>query len=309
MKISTIIPTYNASRYICQCIDSVLNQTYSQHEIIVVDDGSTDNTYELLQGYSKVIKYIYQENSGPSSARNRGIEVSTGDWLAFVDSDDVWMPDKLEKQVKCISKNRDYVLVVSDMYEGNDPSCTKAPIFEKFDDIKEGFIFDRLLKSSYIYTPTVLVNKDIVKEFNGFDTKLNMLEDLDLFLKIAYKYQIGVVNEMLVFRRRHDQNISKSLGSLDRRAMFWRKVLVDYPSISATQSESVKKHISDSIWASGYDYFDKYIMNEARARFVNSIIRQYRILGSIKYIIMTFIPITLLKYLRGYFYKSGLKPE
>ena len=301
MKISVIIPAYNSAAYINECIESVLSQTYKAHQIIVVDDGSTDDTSNIIAKYKNKIEYVYQPNSGPSCARNTGIELSTCDLIAFMDSDDAWMPDKLEKQVNYIRNNPDFKLVVTDMFEGPYFDCERKSAFSNFEGIVEGFIFERLLKSSYIFTPTVLVEKRVLLEFKGFDITMNMMEDLDLFLKIAHKYEIGVLNELLVFRRRHGQNISKSLGALDRRAWFWQKVLRDYPELTDEHIKLVVSHINRSVWGSGYDYFDKYMMEEARSRFIESFAANYNRVQSLKYILMTFFPDSVIRFMRNTF--------
>jgi len=100
--ISVIIPTYNRDEFVTKAVDSVLSQSYTSYELIVVDDGSTDNTREVLKPYMDRISYIYQENAGVSAARNAGIMAASGRWIAFLDSDDTWMPDKLARQIQCL---------------------------------------------------------------------------------------------------------------------------------------------------------------------------------------------------------------
>jgi glycosyltransferase involved in cell wall biosynthesis len=112
-KVSVIIPTFNRCSIITDAIESVLRQTYSQYEIIVVDDGSVDTTKETVSKYGSNIKYIYQENAGPSAARNTGIRHAKGDLIAFLDSDDVWREDKLALQVACFTDNPRVGIVVS----------------------------------------------------------------------------------------------------------------------------------------------------------------------------------------------------
>ena len=109
--VSVIIPTYNSSQYIKEAIDSVLAQTYKNFEIIVIDDGSTDNTKEVLAPYLSVIKYIYKNNGGPASARNRGIKEANGEFVAFLDADDVWKPDRLARGVDILDQRPEVGLI------------------------------------------------------------------------------------------------------------------------------------------------------------------------------------------------------
>ena len=114
--VSVIIPTYNRAKYITSAIDSVLSQTYNNIEIIVVDDGSNDSTREVLYRYGNKIRYVYQENLGVSAARNRGIELSKGEWIAFLDSDDVWFPKKLSVQMEHISERPEIDVHVTNVF-------------------------------------------------------------------------------------------------------------------------------------------------------------------------------------------------
>src|SRR5690349_3602213 len=104
-KVSVIIPTYNRAQFIARAVDSVLEQTYKDFEIIVIDDGSSDNTQEILKAYEGKIRYVYQQNKGISAARNRGIQEAKGEYIAFLDSDDVWKPEKLSVQVAILDVN------------------------------------------------------------------------------------------------------------------------------------------------------------------------------------------------------------
>ena len=114
-KVSVIIPTYNRSKYVTKAIDSVLAQTYRDFEIIVVDDGSTDNTKEVLKPYTDRIKYLYQENTGVSAARNAGIRAAGGQWIAFLDSDDEWLPEKLSIQMDYLSRHNEIVAFITNV--------------------------------------------------------------------------------------------------------------------------------------------------------------------------------------------------
>ena len=113
-KVSVIIPTYNAARWIGETIDSVQSQTYKNYEIIVIDDGSVDSTREVLEKYIKNINYIYQDNKGVSSARNHGIKISAGEYIAFLDNDDIWLPDKLSLQIQVLESQKNIAMIFTD---------------------------------------------------------------------------------------------------------------------------------------------------------------------------------------------------
>jgi glycosyltransferase involved in cell wall biosynthesis len=147
-KISVIIPTYNSANYLPEAIESVLAQTYKNFEIVVIDDGSTDNTKEVVVPYLDQIVFLETENGDPAKARNHGIRKSSGEYVAFLDADDIWCPDKLERQLAYFSKNPHYHLVFSDAYETGVNNLQKDTLFFSIlGRVKPmaGFVFNELL--------------------------------------------------------------------------------------------------------------------------------------------------------------------
>jgi glycosyltransferase involved in cell wall biosynthesis len=211
MKVSVIIPTFNRSRIIGRSLDSVLNQSIAPYEIIVVDDGSTDNTREIIERYRYKIQYFYQDNSGkPGIARNRGLEEARGDWIAFLDSDDVWHPDKMKLQLQLIEKTSSPLGLVFSDYElvKNDTSFQRAKVFNGSDlelltefAFKEGNVFKKelfnyfLIWKNPIHTSSVLLNKKLLSSVFGFDPSLTIAEDLDLWIRCSEQMQVGYVPE------------------------------------------------------------------------------------------------------------------
>ncbi|MDD5680054.1 MAG: glycosyltransferase [Candidatus Omnitrophica bacterium] len=207
LKISVIIPTYNRANYICNAIDSVLAQTYKDFEIIVVDDGSTDNTKEILTTYGGSAKYIYQQNQGVSSARNRGIKEAIGEYVAFLDSDDEWDERKLEKQVKLFEKEPSVYLQYC--------YARFVNVQEKRDFIMPEYVtrtFEDLVLSHYknknadLPTSTVMIRKLCFDQIGCFDENLPCIEDYELWLRIAKKFAIGFIPEILVVENCHHTN-------------------------------------------------------------------------------------------------------
>lgn len=198
--VSIILPTFNRADVISRAIESVLNQTYSAYELIIVDDGSTDKTVELVSQYGSGIRYIKQSNSGVSAARNAGIRASTGQYIAFIDSDDAWMADKLAIQVKYFQDNEHLKigLVCTDVnligLDGNR--------FEKKRKARRSascvIDFMTLLKDPYLGLPTVMVRADLVSNNNVFDETLKTAEDIDLYLRLGMNHSIGYIHNKLV---------------------------------------------------------------------------------------------------------------
>ena len=198
---SVIIPTYNRAHLVDRAIQSVLNQTYQNFEFIVVDDGSTDNTEEVVKKFQekdKRIRYIkHERNKGASAARNTGIKAAKGEYIAFQDSDDEWLPEKLEKQMKVFETAPPEVGVI---YTGFWRIENNKKIYIPYSWVaqKEGNIHKELLKGSFIGLPTVLIRKECFKKAGMFDKKLPRLQDWELFIRISKHCKFKYINEALL---------------------------------------------------------------------------------------------------------------
>jgi glycosyltransferase involved in cell wall biosynthesis len=215
MRISVIIPTFNRSRLICRAIDSVLAQTCTPDEIIVVDDGSTDDTFEKLQQqYPTNIKvYRCSENRGVSAARNLGIERSTGDWIALLDSDDEWLPDKLAQQVSALHKNPLPVCHTDEIWIRKGVRVNQMKKHRKFG----GDIFKHCLAMCAMSPSSIMLEKRIVLEAGGFDETLPACEDYDLWLKICAQTPVLYLQQPLIRKYGgHEDQLSAKHWGMDR---------------------------------------------------------------------------------------------
>lgn len=205
-RVSVIIPTYNRKDYVQEAIDSVLAQTYTDYEIIVVDDGSTDGTGEALQArYGDRIRYVWQENQGESVARNRGIEMARGEYVAFLDSDDMWLPEKLEKQIAFLSENPEIKLVFSSAVMidaggriiGDDSrKATATPP-------KPLTLEELCFRTHVLSTSTVLMAAALLRSIGGFDPSLRYAEDYDLWMRLRLHTEVYMMQAPLAYQRRH----------------------------------------------------------------------------------------------------------
>jgi glycosyltransferase involved in cell wall biosynthesis len=166
-KVSVIIPSYNHGRYILQAIESVFSQTYDDYEIIVVDDGSTDNTEEAVKPYWERIRYFYKEHGGDASARNFGTRKANGEYLVFLDADDLLMPKKLEIQATILDENPDIGFVYSDFYNIIDNKISHTPALNR--KLPSGFIAKELFMESFIPIHTEMVRRQCFKDSGLFD--------------------------------------------------------------------------------------------------------------------------------------------
>lgn len=176
-KVSVVIPTYNYAQYIKEAIDSVLAQTYKDYEIIVVDDGSTDDTKGTVSQYGPEIEYIRQENQGPSAAKNTGIRNSKGEYIGILDSDDLWLPSKLEKQIKVFEANSGLGLVYSDGFVFGEEPAWDDFSFGGNMNFYRGRIFDKLLLGNFIPCCSTLIKRGCFDKVGLFDIKLSACED------------------------------------------------------------------------------------------------------------------------------------
>ena len=213
--VSVIIPTYNRAHLIGRAIKSVLNQTYQDFEIIVVNDGSTDNTEEVVKSFSdKRIKYIWHEkNKGAAAARNTGIKIAKGEYIAFQDSDDEWFPNKLEKQMKIFKKESPNLgIVYTGFYRIKDSEKKYIPSHEIVK--KEGSIYEELLKGSFITTQSILVRKECFKKVGIFDENLPRLQDWELVIRLSKYYEFKCIDEPLLISYYTTDSISANHKAL-----------------------------------------------------------------------------------------------
>ncbi len=208
-SVSVVIPTYNSSMFILDAVESVYKQNYPVEEIIVVDDGSTDNTCRLLESHRNRIKYVYQDNAGPGAARNRGVALASGDWIAFLDSDDRWEPNHIEKLIEASKRNTNAVMVYCGkrFVDAEGKMLDHIPLQKKF---PSGWIFKDLFYANYISsTSVVMIRRATFLGVGGFDEKFRFIaEDYDLWIRVAAVAPIIGVPEYTVLYRRHENNLT-----------------------------------------------------------------------------------------------------
>ena len=215
MKISVIIPTYNRKKYIKRAIDSVIRQSYKPFEIIVIDDGSTDGTYELIkQSYSSSqISLKKQKNKGVSAARNKGVKLANGDWIAFLDSDDEWFENKLELQVREIKKSKTFICHTNEIWIRNGIRVNQMKKHQKYG----GAIFKKCLDMCRISPSSVMIHRRIFDEIGLFDEDLIICEDYDLWLRISSKYPVLYLDSMLIKKfGGHEDQLSKNINGIEQ---------------------------------------------------------------------------------------------
>jgi glycosyltransferase involved in cell wall biosynthesis len=214
MKVSIIIPSYNCEKYLPVALESALQQTYQDFEIVIVDDGSRDTTRQIVDKYSKdspdKIRYIYQDNQGLAVARNTGIKAAKGQLIALLDADDVWLPDRLQEGIRIMESDQNIGLVHANITRiSEEGEIIGTPKRQK--QFLTGSIFEHIfLRKADIPCPTVLFRKECCNRVGLFDPNLARLgcEDRDLWLRIAQKYKIVYVDKVLALYRMRSGSMS-----------------------------------------------------------------------------------------------------
>ncbi len=228
VAVSVIIPTYNAPAFLVEAVEAVLAQTYRDYELIVVDDGSGPETRAALGPYMDRIRYVYQENTGIAGARNRGLKEAEGNYIAFLDHDDLWLPRNLEKQVARATERPeaglvycDFVLFV-DTPEGRrdlgDPFAKKCK--------PEGDVFAALFESNFVNTLAILCKRECFEKLGGFDPGYRLILEYEMALRIAREYDFAYVPEVLAKYRLHGDNTTggRALSLTKERLLALQKI-------------------------------------------------------------------------------------
>jgi glycosyltransferase involved in cell wall biosynthesis len=214
MKLSVIIPTWNRADRLTTALQSVYAQSHPATEVIVVDDGSSDDTRRMVRGQFPAVRYLYQPNRGVSSARNSGIEAATGDWIALLDSDDRWQPDKLAQQCEHLRMRPEYKICHSDeIWIRNGRRVNPMKKHAKYG----GHIFRQCLPRCVISPSAVMIHRQLLNEVGLFDESLPACEDYDLWLRICARHPVLYIDKPLITKvGGHDDQLSRHYWGMDR---------------------------------------------------------------------------------------------
>ncbi len=214
-KVSVIIPTYNREKTIMRAVQSVLNQTYTNLEVLIIDDGSTDGTADIIKSIQddRVQYIVLEKNGGASNARNEGVKRATGEWIAFQDSDDGWRPDKLEKQMSYAEAHPEFAMVygmfMAHLEQGGE---FEAP-YKPWPEVMEGDLLQTLLMRNVIGAPVMLMHREAFLATEGFDTTYKALEDWEFVIRFSKRYEIGFLPEILMDSYMLSGGISSHVGA------------------------------------------------------------------------------------------------
>jgi glycosyltransferase involved in cell wall biosynthesis len=225
-SVSVIIPTHDRRKELHRALNSIFNQTWPADEVIVIDDGSKDDTKQTVTDSFPQVKYISQENLGVSAARNTGIKMASSQWLAFLDSDDEWLPKKLEKQIVILKQNPNYhICHTNEIWIRKGKRVNPKRKHEKYG----GFIFDKCLPLCVISPSSVIIHNSIFRKYGGFDISLPVCEDYDFWLRTCAFLPVLYIKEALIVKYggHHDQ-LSNKFWGMDRfRIYALEKIIYD----------------------------------------------------------------------------------
>ncbi len=251
-KVSIIIPTFNRGYCLAESIRSVLEQSFTNFELIVVDDGSTDNTSEVVRQFPAVQRIRLEENKGVSFARNRGMTKAHGEWIAFLDSDDLWEKDKLATQMKWIEDHPGQHAVYTDeIWIRNGVRVNPMDKHRKY----SGHIFRHCLPLCIVSPSSVLLRAELLNEVGGFDESMPVCEDYDLWLRIAKRYPFHFIEKKLIVKRGgHEDQLSRKYWGMDRWRVHALEKLLKANGLDEKQRDGVVAMLIEKcgILANGY---------------------------------------------------------
>ncbi len=250
-KVSVIIPTLNRCSQLKKAVDSVLNQTCRDFEVIVVDDGSTDGTRDLFNPWPVQVLYLFQQNQGVAAARNAGIRRAQGEWLAFLDSDDAWLPEKLERQLEFHGKNPGVkISQTEEIWIRNNRRINPMKKHKK----PAGWIFEPCLQLCLISPSSVLLAREIFDRVGLFDESFPVCEDYEFWLRCALLYEVGLVNTPLAVKYGgHEDQLSRRYWGMDRFRILALEKILRHASLTPVQREACLRELAEKcrIYAEG----------------------------------------------------------
>lgn len=279
--ISVVIPTYNRARFLPAAVASVRAQSYPCDEILIVDDGSSDDTAEVVAALGPGVRLIRQANAGPAAARNRGIDEARCDLVAFLDTDDRWLPGKLAAQVELFRREPALALACADMaiedgagvqlVESNFVQRGLQPEFAALNGRPLPDAPRRLLELNFVNTSTVVAKRQLLVELGGFDTRLRYGEDLELWLRIAARHPIACVASVQEVRVEHDSNVTRSVEPMLQGYVQMAKAIREWAGADmARWGVDPNRYVASCMADLGYWYFSNGRMPEARSALVAS---------------------------------------
>ena len=271
--VSVIMPSYNTARYIGEALESVLEQDYPHKELIVIDDGSTDGTRDLVRRYGDRVRLITQQNQGSAVARNAGLKAARGEYIAFLDSDDIWLPGKLSTQIGHLERHPGIGLVFSRWQvwkpDGDGRFAPASELRAQFDPSlpmppgivpeRSGWLYNRLLFSSLLHTITVMARRSLIDAVGPFDTELKRGQDYDYWIRASRHTEIQQLDRVLALYRLHGEGCVRRWPRVNYERVVVEKAVsrwgLEGPNGERSPPRHLRKRLADTSFSFGYHHF------------------------------------------------------
>lgn len=305
-RVSVIMPTYNTAAYVQEAIDSVLAQDYPAKELIVVDDGSSDDTVERVAAYGHRVRLITQRNQGSAVARNRALEAARGEYIAFLDSDDVWLPGKLTTQIDHLESHPDIGLVYSRWQvwrpdangafpappdgaaAGDNGKLAGSPgIVEE----RSGWLYNRLLFSSLLHTITVVARRSLIDAVGAFDPALKRGQDYDYWIRASRVTPMHQLDRVLALYRVHGEGCARKWPYVNYEKLVVERAIGRWgltgPDGERTPRSRIRRRLAEICFSFGYHHYWEGSARLALSAFLESARRRPTHVSSWRYLLMT----------------------
>lgn len=304
--VSVIMPAYNTVRYINEAIDSVLSQDYPNKELIIIDDGSTDGTVEMIRNYGREVTLLQQKNQGSAVARNAGLDIAQGEYIAFLDSDDVWLPGKLSAQVEYMEQQPDIGMIYGrwhvwkpDAYgqftHPDSTTLTAGNEDQPYAIIEEGsgWLYNRLLFTSLLHTITVMARRELVARVGRFDPGLKRGQDYDYWLRASRVTEIHQLDRTFALYRLHGDGCAKKWPHINYEKLVIQHALERWglrgPTGEVTAKRDIQHRLANTCFSFGYHHYWQGSPRLALKAFTESIGYRPGHLASWRYLLMTLV--------------------
>jgi glycosyltransferase involved in cell wall biosynthesis len=267
IRVSVVIPTYNPKEHLVETLESALNQTYDNFEILLVDDGSTDDITALLQPYitSEKIRYLRRENGGTAAARNTGIANSSGDYIAFLDHDDIWLPEKIAIQVSALEQNISCGLTYCNLYILDEMT---GRLIDTCREGGSGKMFENFLYRNYITTASqIMVRRECFDRIGGFDESLEIVDDYEFYLRLSRHYAIHYDQRVFTHWRSHPNNASRNYDKTQLGRIYVKEKIRDIWNLTDNQKYILIRGLKKDYFELAYKYLNDLDYVNARQYF------------------------------------------
>lgn len=270
-RVSVVIPAYNCASFIPETLESVFAQTYRDLEIILVDDGSTDDTQSVVAPYLDRITCIRQKNGGLPAARNTGIRTAKGEFIALLDADDSWVADKLERQLPRFG-DAEVGIVYSDFSVRYADGRFQQSYLVNRPLASEGYVLENYIRSRFLFPSTMVIRQKCLEEFGLFDEEMLACEDIELFARICSRWKVARIDAPLTVRYEGTHNITSNSRKINQYTILaLQKVLARQSDLPKSTREVIDKELGQQHWWYGYAAFKDGNMAQARKHLVAAI--------------------------------------